>query len=371
MVDWRIRTSTPLPIEPSSANVVALAPDGSLIAVGHAGSVQVLDEAGQPLPRQPDANPVDELRPLAFSPDGAMLATYEQDSTVRVWDTTSGKLRWELPVPAGCGSGLLSFGPPGPRGGSGTIALGCFSWQQPGEGPAMTWRLTSSDPVPQLVPYSGLAGDPMAFSPNGRHLVLNGMDGSLVLIDIDSGNTVRSLTNSYESDVVLDAAFDASGQTLAISYVSGALELVDLQSGERRIRRGAHDPHQVPGGVQLALDPSGDTLYSLSDDGTARMWDVATFEPIGSALTAPTPLSSFSPLDTARRPLDIALTPDAKTLVAAGSELVRWNIGGSLSSRHARSPTATSRKLSGSCSSQKQSRTERPAQACPESSGCK
>ena len=144
----------------------------------------------------------------------------------------------------------------------------------------------------------------------------------LGVIDIDSGNTVRSLA-SDESDVPLDAAFDARSQTLAISYASGALELVDLRSGERRIRRGAHDPRQVPGGVQVALDPSGATLYSLSDDGTALMWNVATFEPIGPALTAPSPLSSFSPLD-------LALTPDGKTLVAAGGELVRWNIGGSL-----------------------------------------
>ena len=49
-----------------------------------------------------------------------------------------------------------------------------------------------------------------------------------------------------------------------------------------------------------------------------QTWDVATLERVGPALTAPQPASGPG--------LDIAVTPDGRTLVAAGVELVRWDV---------------------------------------------
>ena len=135
---------------------------------------------------------------------------------------------------------------------------------------------------------------------------------------------------------VFDAAIDASGRTLAIAYGSGALQVFDLRSGDTRTDLHAHDPQIV---TEVAFSLSGRTLYSASDDGTVQIRDVATFEQVGLALTAPQRASSGSFVD-------VAVSPDDRTLVAAGTELVRWDID--VGSWAARACTIANRNLTGS-----------------------
>ena len=165
-----------------------------------------------------------------------MIATIEQSGEVRVWDAVSGDLRWDLQFPGECDSGMVLFGPPGPDGGAGTVALTCGGFESSG---LVTWRLTSPDSDPQLL--SDEFHEPLAFSPGGDALAIGNSIGPPSIVDPDTGQPVGPQPPPNGSDWPLDAAFDADGQTLAIAYASGMLQIFDLRSGDTRTVFHAHE----------------------------------------------------------------------------------------------------------------------------------
>ena len=75
-----------------------------------------------------------------------------------------------------------------------------------------------------------------------------------------------------------------------------------------------HHPKGVNG---VALSPDGKTLASASDDGTVRLWDLATRKAVGAPLTG-----HIGPVTS------VAFSPDGKTLASAGADnMVRlWDL---------------------------------------------
>ena len=70
-------------------------------------------------------------------------------------------------------------------------------------------------------------------------------------------------------------AFSADGRLLATVSDDGTARLWDPATGEhRRTLTGVHRP----GGRAVAFSPDGRLLATASTDGTARLWDPATGE---------------------------------------------------------------------------------------------
>src|SRR5262245_40813372 len=107
----------------------------------------------------------------------------------------------------------------------------------------------------------------LALSPNGRHAVSAGKDGTLRLWDIASGKEARVFTQQPQA--ILAAAFSPRGdQVLSASGVT--VRLWDMETGQEAARFVGHT-----NAVRcVAFSPDGRRALSGGDDKAVRVWEL-------------------------------------------------------------------------------------------------
>jgi WD40 repeat protein/DNA-binding SARP family transcriptional activator len=233
----------------------------------------------------------DRVLSLAFDLSGERLATASMDGTLRIWNVFHSQEYLSFPTHGG--AGRIAFSPDGSRLAAGTGL----------QGEVHLWDLANGEESINLS-WGGHPGGvvAVAFSPDGMQLVSAGVDGSLKIWDVDSGQLINS-KDELGFDEIHDIVYSPDGSRLAVGGESYSFGLFDAST----LDKSAEFPNRdaVNG---LAFSPDGSQLASTTRLGVARLWDPLTEE---ETQTLAVPANWLA---------DVAFNPGGDHLALAGDD---------------------------------------------------
>jgi len=279
---------------------VAFSPDGETLAVGDHGSQLWNVAARRPIATLPKLPPITfpQIGPVAFSADGKLLATNGGNTGTQIWDTASRQVIAVLPP----GRDLVTAMALSPDGKLLATASG---------GTTQLWDVARASPF-----TAGEAVDSLAFSAAGKMLAATVPDhpGWVRLWSMTTGQPAGELAFADASGVG-SAVFSPDGDVLVVAYNDGTARLWDVATlrpmGNPLPYGGKYAPYEHA--TEFAFSPDGRTLLTGYLPGRAQLWNVAT-----QSLIANLPVSDSTTA--------VAFSPDGKTLAVASAGGVHlWN----------------------------------------------
>jgi RNA polymerase sigma factor (sigma-70 family) len=231
-------------------------------------------------------------RALAFSPDGKTATSAGVDRTLRVWEVASGRLLRKLPGP--CVNDILDVTACSTDG-STLVTV------QRDPAALVFWDLATGQQRRTLA-WNGARPGSLAFSRDGHTLAVAPEDGTLHLLDAESGT--RRLPPLRHRAGSRHLTFSPDGTTIAAGgETNGPIELWDTATGKHLRKVPTKD-------YKLAFSPDGKWFASAGRGGEVTLWDQATGT-AKDALPLPPPAKYF-------RPVCLAFSRDGKLLAAGG-----------------------------------------------------
>ncbi|MCA9290356.1 MAG: serine/threonine protein kinase [Phycisphaerales bacterium] len=282
-------------------NAIAFSPDGASFACvdGVGKTIRVLDSRtfAQRLEIS-DAHGDKAVVAVAFSSDGATLATAGHDHMIRRWNAKTGA---RLNVLAGHTDWVqtVQFSPKGT-----TLASGAY------DGTVHLWDAASGACPADLVCTPGRVPQ-VRFNHSGTRLATAGSTPRIW--NVATGECEHALLGHTEQ--VRTVAWSPGGTWLATGSDDRKIRLWSAETGTCIRTLEGHTMHLFA----LDVSPDGRLLASGDRGGEVRLWDVAS----GRHLLTLTPPGEAQPAI-----FDVAFSPDGRTLIAAGDGpgLRRWDL---------------------------------------------
>jgi eukaryotic-like serine/threonine-protein kinase len=227
---------------------------------------------------------------VTFSSDGRELASASGDGTVRVWDHHTGQPRHVLRGPCRSYAGV-AFSPEGNRifASSGTMNL---DWPPSPPHEITIWDVRTETRLKGLPHDAVFCG--LGLSHAGTRLAAGDWRGRVCIWDLEHDPDGRTpLILRGHAAMANRVSFSSDAKRLASASDDGSVKIWDVASGEELFTlRGHHAAVQ-----NVAFHPSGNPVVSVASDGTARLWN-ARIDPQSRPLhghTAPVRGLAYSP----------------------------------------------------------------------------
>jgi len=117
-----------------------------------------------------------------------------------------------------------------------------------------------------------------AFSPDSSRILAGYYDGTAVVWDLATRAPIWSIPPTPKAGVVQSVAYSSDANRLIVAWHNGPVAVWDART-RRELMRIAVPASRIH---MARFSPDGQVIATVSDDGTARLWDAAT----GMALAA-------------------------------------------------------------------------------------
>lgn len=195
---------------------------------------------------------------VAFSRDGRRLMSSSEDHTARIWDIRTGQALFTL-----AGHKARVWGLRLSHDNRVLATAGA-------DGTARLWEAATGRPIDILVGHTGEVWGAY-FSADDRRLATWGDDGTARIWDVATATTVDTIDAG--TGQLWDVAFSADSRQLAIAGDDGVAHVRDIETGQSVAFVPAGPPWPVKA---VTFSPDGSEVITGSEDGTVRIWDIAT-----------------------------------------------------------------------------------------------
>ena len=291
-------------------NSLKFSPDGKILASGSDDStIKIWDVENEKELRTLSGHS-DNVMSISFSPDGKTIASGSLDKTIKLWDVESGKGLQTLTDPFGLPIYSVLFTLDGKT----LVSVS-------GNDRVELWDIESAKVIKTFSISSSLSDyTSSTISLDGRRLASGGNNKVTRIWDIESGRVLKTLSGQeFNADGPNSARFSQNGKLLAIyrNWLAGGkgnlpIELWDIESGQRLRTLPGHNEFIM----LVSFSPNGKILASGSGDKTIKLWDVESGKELR---TLPGYSNYFESL---------SFSPDGKTLASGSYDrtITLWDV---------------------------------------------
>ena len=225
------------------------------------------------------------IEAIAYSPDGAYLASGSNDNTIKIWEVETGRLLRTL-IGHTDDVYSVSYSPDGKYITSGsrdeTIKI---------------WEVVTGECIRTLTGHTSLVKS-VTYSPNGKYLATGSWDKTIKLWEVETGECIKTLTG--HTGYIESVAYSSDGKYVTSGSYDKTVKLWETATGNCIKTLSGHT--DIVRSVSFA--PNGKYFASNSNDETIKIWEVAT----GNCVKTLIGSESIS---------SVSYSPDGKYLVSA------------------------------------------------------
>lgn len=229
---------------------------------------------------------------VAYSPDGARLASIGANGDIKTWNASTGEQEFTLSAADGDAGFSITFSP------DGNLLAAALNTKVIVLDAAIGQELFSLDGIVSGAPNNEMVH--LAFSPNGDRLAVANLNGSPKILDVATRAEVFNLVgHAQPCDGI---AYSPDGSLLATSDDAGVVKTWDAANGREQLSL------TMSGNVHtVTFSPDNQRLAAVSEDGMIKVWELATGQ---EALSLSGNAGMYG----------VAFLPDGKRLVTAGQD---------------------------------------------------